>query len=91
MAEKKAVNHKKAEQAKAVKSRLEPAILAQLTKAELSSLKDILRVLRDTNMALKALNAMYNSKLVEIRTKYDLPEDFTIDDETGVVKRPIDG
>jgi hypothetical protein len=74
-----------------IKEQLQPEILGQLTKVELESLKEIIRVIKDGQLTMKALNIAYNNTLAAIRNKYGFPEDCTIDDQTGVVRSVVDG
>lgn len=58
-----------------------------ITEVELENIKEQKRILQDAMKASKMLSVSYNLALKNLTQKYELPDDFILNFETGEVEK----
>ena len=61
------------------------APVAKLDAKDMHRFKEQQRIIRDAQMVLSMLNCSYRALWVDIRNRYELPDQFEMDEKTGEI------
>lgn len=86
-----AVENRLKEQMEAEVKAKEVKVLGQIDKTELEELKSVVRQVQDNKRVGIALANHFDRMMTQIKKKYGLPENATIDEDTGVARGTING
>ena len=65
--------------------KLDEAPVAKLNAQDMHRFKQQQRIIRDAQMSLSMLNCSYRALWLDIRTRYELPDQFEMDEKTGEI------
>lgn len=68
-------------------SKPDPAVLATLDTGDLHKFQEQRRIVSDQAKLLSMLRACYTSFLTDIQAKYDVPENISVNMQTGEVRK----